>query len=91
MGFWSSLGSFAVKAAEFGVGAAIAGAKGISDFGKEAEELSAKWQSQSDESLVRKYKNGSFTEKAAAAKVLTSRYPDEEERKMVVAAIYRKL
>lgn len=91
MGFWSALGGIAGKAAEVGIKGAVAGAKGVAEFGREAKELSAQWQSQSDESLVRKYKGGSFTEKAAAMDVLTARYPDETERKRIFANIYRNL
>lgn len=70
MGFWSTVGK-----------AAVSVAKSAAESNKEADNLVSSWVNESDSFLIRKFKNGSYTEKTAATKVLRQRYPDENDRK----------
>lgn len=61
---------------------ASAGVKAANDFNQSTHEAQANMEYLSDAEVVRKARNGTFAEKAAAARILRDRgYDTEEKRK----------
>ena len=72
MGFWDSLG-----------GALKDAGKGMMESARNMQECKVKYASYSDSRLVDIFKNGSFSEKAAANAVLKERYGEEGAKEVM--------